>query len=65
MASRRTIVALGLVSTATLLVYLPVLSSLVRQWASDDNYSHGFIIVPFAVYFGWAKRGEPAGKAAG
>jgi exosortase len=63
MASRRTIVALGLVATATVLVYLPVLSSLVRQWASDDNYSHGFIIVPFAVYFAWANRSELAAAA--
>ncbi|MEO6235782.1 MAG: exosortase A [Vicinamibacterales bacterium] len=60
MASRRTIVSLMLVSTATFFVYLPVLSALVRQWASDDNYSHGFIIIPFAAYFAWAKRGALA-----
>jgi exosortase len=52
----RSAVALGLVCAATLAVYLPVLLSLVRQWASDDNYSHGFIVIPFAAYFAWQRR---------
>ena len=56
MYGRRTWVALGVIASAALLVYLPTLSSLVRQWASDDNYSHGFIVVPCAVYFAWQKR---------
>src|SRR5579884_2091654 len=55
-ATSKTVVALGLVLTAALVVYLPILTSLVRQWASDENYSHGFIIVPFAVYFAWRER---------
>jgi exosortase len=58
--TRRTAVALGLVTLATVTVYLPVLSSLVSQWASDENYSHGFLIVPFAVYFAWAQRARLA-----
>jgi exosortase len=44
-------------------LYFDVLSSLVRQWASDDNYSHGFFIIPLAVYFGWERR-EQLSKAA-
>jgi exosortase len=39
-------------------LYAGVLSSLVRQWASDDNYSHGFFIIPLAIYFGWERREE-------
>jgi exosortase len=54
--AKRSVVASALVCLAILGVYLPVLSSLVRQWASDENYSHGFIIVPFALYFAWRKR---------
>jgi len=50
-------VASAVVLTASLLwVYRGVLSSLVRQWASDDNYSHGFFVVPLAVYFAWERR---------
>jgi exosortase len=37
-------------------LYSGVLSSLVRQWASDDNYSHGFFIIPLAIYCGWERR---------
>ena len=44
------------VVAATLAVYFPIMASLVRQWASDGNYSHGFLVVPFAIYFGWWQR---------
>jgi exosortase len=54
--TKRSIVASALVAIAILLVYFPVLSSLVRQWSSDENYSHGFIIIPFSLYFAWEKR---------
>jgi exosortase len=59
-AARRSIVALGLVTGAALVVYLPILASLVRQWASDDNYSHGFVVAPFAAYFAWRQRRQLA-----
>lgn len=48
--------AVLVVGAAALLVYLPTLVALARQWATDANYSHGFVIVPFAVYFGWRQR---------
>jgi exosortase len=53
---RRTLVAIGLVAAAIAVVYTPIISSLVRQWASDENYSHGFLIVPFAAWFVWQQR---------
>ena len=59
-ATRRSLAALGLVCSVTLVVYLPVLTSLVQQWASDDNYSHGFLVAPFAVYFAWLRRRDLA-----
>jgi exosortase len=37
-------------------LYHSVLSSLVRQWASDDNYSHGFFVLPLAIFFAWERR---------
>jgi exosortase len=37
-------------------LYAGTLSSLVRQWASDDNYSHGFFVVPLALFFVWERR---------
>jgi exosortase len=37
-------------------VYGGILAGLARQWASDDNYSHGFFVIPLAVYFAWERR---------
>jgi len=31
-------------------------ASLVRQWTSDENYSHGLLVVPFALLFAWRSR---------
>jgi exosortase len=33
-----------------------VLQGLVSDWANDDNYSHGFLIVPLAAFFAWERR---------
>jgi exosortase len=38
------------------LLYAHVLAKLVHDWATDDNYSHGFLIVPIALYFVWERR---------
>lgn len=37
-------------------VYQHVLAKLVHDWHVDDNYSHGFLIVPIAIYFAWERR---------
>jgi exosortase len=59
-ATARTAIAPLVVAAATVAVYLPILTSLVRQWASDDNYSHGFLVVPFALWFVWRDRARLA-----
>jgi exosortase len=41
---------------AFFLCYWPVLTKLVYDWGHDDNYSHGFLIVPLALYFVWERR---------
>ena len=40
-----------------------VIVKLVTDWAFDDNYSHGFFIVPLAVYFAWERRSQLAAAA--
>jgi exosortase len=37
-------------------LYAPVAPRLVAQWAADDDYAHGFLIVPLAIYFAWDRR---------
>ena len=37
-------------------LYADVLIALIRQWGTDDNYSHGFLVPLFAAYFVWERR---------
>ena len=39
-------------------LYWNVVPHLVSQWANDDDYTHGFLIVPLALYFVWELRGR-------
>jgi exosortase len=49
-------IAAGVVLGGLLLVYWSVINGLVDAWSTDDNYSHGFFIVPLAAYFAWERR---------
>lgn len=48
-------IAAGLV-LATLGVYAPILVSMVIHWSESDDYSHGFLILPLAIYFALERR---------
>jgi exosortase D (VPLPA-CTERM-specific) len=39
-------------------LYLDIIIRLVQDWLTDDNYSHGFLIVPLALFFIWKRRKE-------
>jgi exosortase len=54
--TRQPIAAVGLVLGAFVVLYWTVLVGLVSDWTNDDNYSHGFFIVPLALYFAWERR---------
>ncbi len=47
---------IGLIALVIVLMYLPVLSNLARDWYTDDNYSHGFLILPISFWLVWRKR---------
>jgi exosortase len=55
MNDRRRGIAL-LLGAAVLWLYHDMFWSLVHQWASDENYSHGFFVAPLALYFAWERR---------
>jgi exosortase len=57
--SRRTVsyLTLGLIGL-TLVVYWPILRAMVEHWQFDPDYSHGFLIVPLALYFAYEKKYE-------
>lgn len=52
----RDITVLCVLAGAVVWMYGGTVSSLAKQWASDDNYSHGFFVVPLALYFAWQRR---------
>jgi exosortase len=52
----RKLAAIAALSFGVVLVYWPVINKLVYDWGHDDNYSHGFLIVPLALYFVWERR---------
>lgn len=52
----RTVPILLALGAAVVCVYGGILWSLAAQWASDDNYSHGFFVVPLAAFFIWERR---------
>jgi len=54
--SQKRWLGLLLVALGSGLVYWRVVVKLVSDWYHDDNYSHGFLIVPLAVYFVWERR---------
>jgi exosortase len=50
------ITAVVLIVAGILLVYWQVLLRLAGDWKNDGNYSHGFLIIPIALYFVWERR---------
>ncbi len=51
----------GLLLLSFGLLYRDVLVKLVHDWLTDDNYSHGILIVPIALYLVWERRARLLG----
>jgi exosortase len=45
-----------LLAASFVFLYHHVLYRLAQDWYTDDNYSHGFLVVPIALYFLWERR---------
>jgi len=39
-----------------ILAYFPVWQNLISAWSRSDEYSHGFFIIPLAVFIAWRKK---------
>jgi exosortase A len=39
-----------------LYAYQPVLVDLIRSWIASDDNSHGFLVIPIALYLAWRNR---------
>jgi exosortase len=58
--TRRRIALVSVSLTVALLfaIYAPVLYHMVLHWHLVDDYSHGFLIGPLALYFAWERRSK-------
>lgn len=55
----------GLVLLAAgLFAYWPTLREMVQVWWDEPDYSHGFLVVPAAVWLAWVRRGRYPGMGA-
>jgi exosortase len=52
----RSVAAIAAVALSIAALYAEAVTSLARQWASDDDFSHGFFVIPLAAYFVWERR---------
>lgn len=47
---------IAIIGAVILVMYLPILIGLAGDWYNDDNYSHGFLIIPISLWLVWRKR---------
>jgi exosortase len=52
---RLVLASLGILVGLGILVYAPILGNMASQWSKDHDYSHGFLIVPLALWFAWER----------
>ena len=55
---KKTIAALAVLAVSFWYLYQNVIAKLVNDWSVDDNYSHGFLIIPIALFFVWERRNK-------
>src|SRR5262245_13563989 len=39
-----------------LYLYRDVFAKLINDWSIDEHYSHGFLVIPIALYLAWERR---------
>ena len=59
MDKTRTLILAALAACFAFL-YKDVIVKLIRDWAADENYSHGFLVVPVVGYIIWRQRARLA-----
>ncbi len=53
---RTSILHAGAASALAFGIFGPILYYMVLHWSAVDDYSHGFLVVPLALYFVWERR---------
>jgi exosortase len=47
---------IGILFLAIIVAYFPIMKGLVSTWYGYEEYSHGFLVLPFCFYIIWRKR---------
>ncbi|MCH2172295.1 exosortase/archaeosortase family protein [Myxococcota bacterium] len=55
-ARRRAYLGTGFATALTVIIFSPILYYMVLHWKAVDDYSHGFLIGPLAIYFAFERR---------
>lgn len=56
--TRRALIALA--AGCFVVAYWTIFRELISDWNTDDNYSHGFFIIPLSAFFLWERRADLA-----
>ena len=54
--NKKHIALFGALLVSFVILYRNVILKLVNDWSIDENYSHGFLVAPIALYFAWERR---------
>ncbi len=55
-ARNAALVRAAVATALAILIFAPILYYMILHWKAVDDYSHGFLIAPLAVYFAWERR---------
>jgi exosortase len=53
---RAALVRLGIACVVAMGVFSPIVYYMVLHWRAVDDYSHGLLVAPLAIYFAWERR---------
>src|SRR5262245_22257084 len=56
LSDRRVSVLMLVLTGSFLFLYRDVIAKLIHDWSIDENYSHGFLVIPIALYLAWERR---------
>lgn len=49
---------IGILALLTIILFGPVFIELFDVWSNNEDYSHGFFVIPISLYIAWGKRDE-------
>src|SRR5215471_5748530 len=54
--TKKPIILYGVLLASFAILYRDVIVKLIHDWSIDENYSHGYLILPVALYLTWERR---------